>query len=153
MDSPVEGLSTEFGLSAGAGLSTGPGTSELLSSGCESSSDGIRATTMATTAMMGHTPPATRKITHVGTTAAAGPARAMEMGISARDTKKSRLETRPSKCGGTRRCRSVPQRTIPMPPVAPKTNSAAATIQKLSMIPMAASGRLPAPHETIITVR
>ena len=108
---------------------------------------------MATTAMTGHTVPATRKMSPTGSTSAAGPARAMETGIRASETKKSRLETRPSMCGGTRRCSSVPQMTMPMPPVAPKMNRAAASAQKLSIMPMVASGRLPAPHPTIITVR
>ena len=87
--------------------------------------------------------PATRKISPDGSTAAAGPASAMETGIRASDTKKSRLETRPSRCGGTRRCSRVPQMTMPTLPVAPKMNRAAATAQKLSMMPTAAIGRLP----------
>ncbi|MCB5282054.1 hypothetical protein BJQ89_01809 [Arthrobacter sp. ES1] len=43
--------------------------------------------------------------------------------------------------------------TMPIPPVAPKTKSAAASAQKLSMMPTAASGRLPAPQLTIIALR
>lgn len=43
--------------------------------------------------------------------------------------------------------------TMPTLPVAPKMSSARASIQKLSIIPTAASGRLPAPQDTIITVR
>jgi hypothetical protein len=108
---------------------------------------------MATTAMTGHTVPATRKMSHRGSSSAAGPARAMETGMRASETKKSRLETRPSRCGGTRRCSSVPQMTMPMPPVAPKMNNARASSQKLSRMPTAASGRLPAPQAAIITVR
>ncbi len=73
--------------------------------------------------------------------------------MRARDTKKSRLETRPSRCGGTLRWSKVPQITMPTLPVAPKTNRAAATAQKLSMNPMAAIGRLPTPQAAIITVR
>jgi hypothetical protein len=113
----------------------------------------MRATIMAMTAMMGHTPPATTKISQMGRTSAAGPAMAMDTGISASETKKSRLDTRPRRWGGTRRWSSVPQMTMPTLPVAPKMNSAAAMVQKLSMIPTAASGRLPAPQLTIITVR
>ena len=96
-------------------------------SGWASSSARIRAAIIATTAMTGHTVPATRKISPTGSTSAAGPARAMETGMRASETKKSRLETRPSRCGGTRRCSSVPQMTMPMPPVAPKMNRAAAS--------------------------
>ena len=103
--------------------------------------------------MTGQTLPATRKISQMGRTSAAGPASAMDTGISASDTKKSRLEIRPSRCGGTRRWSSVPQITMPTLPVAPNTNNAAPMAQKLSMTPIAASGRLPTPHDAIITVR
>jgi hypothetical protein len=43
--------------------------------------------------------------------------------------------------------------TMPTLPVAPQMNSEAAITQKLSMSPTAASGRLPTPQDTIITVR
>ena len=39
--------------------------------------------------------------------------RAIDSGMSASETKKSRLEMRPSMCRGTRRCSSVPQMTFP----------------------------------------
>ena len=51
-----------------------------------------------------------------------GPANAIDTGISASDTKKSRLDTRPSMAGGTRRCSSVPQRPAPRRTATPQTN-------------------------------
>ena len=82
-----------------------------------------------------------------------GPATAMDTGISASETKKSRLDTRPSRCGGTRRCSSVPQMTIAADPVKPTAKAAAAITHSWSVMPISASGAAPAPQSRIITVR
>ncbi len=56
---------------------------------------------------------AAMKIVWIGTTSARGPATAIDSGMRASETKKSRLEMRPSMCRGTRRCSRVPQITLP----------------------------------------
>jgi sorbitol-specific phosphotransferase system component IIBC len=82
-----------------------------------------------------------------------GPATAMDTGIRASETKKSRLETRPSRCGGTRRCSRVPQMTIAADPVNPTTKAASPITHSRSVMPINAIGAAPAPHSRIIVVR
>ena len=82
-----------------------------------------------------------------------GPATAIEMGISASETKKSRLDTRPSIAGGTRICSSVPHNTCAPENSSPQTNSAANMMPSHEVRPMTASGRHPKPHARIISVR
>ncbi len=100
---------------------------DTRSSGCSISSRYIFPANQAATPTMGEAMPAMTKIAQMGMTEANGPASAMDTGISASETKKSSEETRPSMCGGTRRCRSVPQMTCPRPPVMPTTTSRAAS--------------------------
>ena len=64
-----------------------------------------------------------------------GPAMAIDSGMNASDTKKSRLDTRPSMCGGTRRCSSVPQMTIGAEKQTPTTKTAAAITQTSVAMP------------------
>src|SRR5689334_1879817 len=99
------------------------------------------------------TTPAAVKIVSVDTTFDSGPATANDTGMNASDTKKSRLETRPSISRGTRRCSSVPQITLPAPSVTPTTNVAAAINGNDDVAPTITSGSEPPPHITIITVR
>ena len=73
--------------------------------------------------------------------------------MKASDTKKSRLDTRPSIAVGTRRCRSVPQMTMPAPSVTPTTNDASAIQPNDHVVPMITNGSDPSPHIAIITVR
>ena len=82
-----------------------------------------------------------------------GPASAIDTGISASDTKKSRLDTRPSRCAGTRRCSSVPQMTIAAASVMPTTRLATTITHSRVDRPKAASGRAPRPQHRSITVR
>ena len=49
----------------------------------------------------------------MGTSKESGPAMAMETGMNAIETKKSRLATRPIISIGTSRCSNVPQMTTP----------------------------------------
>ena len=78
---------------------------------------------------------------------------ANDTGMNASDTKKSRLDTRPSISVGTRRCSSVPQITIPAPSVKPMTNVAAAINGNDEVTPTTTSGIEPTLHIVIITVR
>ena len=55
---------------------------------------------------------------------ATGPASAIDTGIRASETKKSRLDTRPSMADGTRRCSRVPHSTWPLEKANPTTNRA-----------------------------
>ena len=84
---------------------------------------------MAATARNTGIAPASTKVGGMPIHSPTGPATAMDTGISASETKKSRLETRPSRCGGTRRCSSVPQMTIAACPVKPTANDATAITQ------------------------
>ena len=67
--------------------------------------------------------------------------------------KKSSDATRPSMCGGTRRCRSVPQITIGAENVTPMSSAATTTIQISVARPITISGRQPTPHIRIIALR
>jgi hypothetical protein len=58
-----------------------------------------------------------------------GPATAIEIGMSASETKKSRLDTRPSIDGGTRRCSSVPHTTCAPSKSTPQMNTATTITQ------------------------
>ena len=82
------------------------------SSGWAISSAGSRQPMIAATARNTGTLPASTKVIGMPIHSPTGPAIAIDTGIRASETKKSRLETRPSRCGGTRRCSSVPQMTI-----------------------------------------
>ncbi len=73
--------------------------------------------------------------------------------MNASETKKSRLDTRPSISVGTRRCSSVPQMTMPAPSVTPMTNVAAAITGNDDVTPTMTSGTEPTLHIVIITVR
>src|SRR5215203_2755685 len=93
------------------------------SSGWASSSRSSLGTTMAARARKPGTIPATKTV--VSTKAApARPAIAMETGIRASETKKSRLDTRPRRPSGTRRWSRVPQITIAAEWVAPTAGRA-----------------------------
>ena len=73
--------------------------------------------------------------------------------MKASETKKSRLETRPSSSGGTRRCSSVPQMTVAAWYEKPTMNSATTMTHSWSVNPMTTSGSEPAPQNRFITVR
>jgi hypothetical protein len=108
---------------------------------------------MARTASTGGTAPARAKVAGTPISSLTGPASAMDTGMNDSETKKSRLETRPSIAGGTRRCSRVPQMTVAASKVAP-TAAAATTMTHSSVAtPNRARGRQPAPHSMIITVR
>ena len=94
-----------------------------------------------------------RKIVGIDTTFDSGPMIANDTGMNASETKKSRLDTRPSISGGTRRCSSVPQMTMPAPSVTPMTKVASAITGNDDVTPTTASGIEPSPHIVIITVR
>lgn len=87
------------------------------------------------------------------TSSLTGPASAIDRGISERDRKKSRLETRPSSSGGTRRWSSVPQMTMPAWKVAPMTAPATSISHRSVVNPKTTSGRVPAPQSRFMTVR
>ncbi len=87
------------------------------------------------------------------TTFDSGPTIANDTGMNASDTKKSRLDTLPSISGGTRRCSSVPQMTMPAPSVTPTMNVASAISGNDDVTPTITSGMEPALHMVIITVR
>ena len=72
----------------------------------------------------GGTSPAMRNAGASPIASPTGPATAIEIGISASETKKSRLDTRPSIAGGTRRCSSVPHTTCAPSNSTPTMNSA-----------------------------
>jgi hypothetical protein len=82
-----------------------------------------------------------------------GPARAIDSGMNDSETKKSRLEIRPSSAGGTRRCSSVPQMTMPAWNVAPMTAPATSITQYWGAKPNTTIGTQPRPHSRFITVR
>ena len=108
---------------------------------------------LATTAA---TPGTTAAITNVVRRPIAsdtGPASAIETGIRLIETKKSSEATRPSRCGGTRRCSSVPQMTIGAEKNTPRTNAATTTTQTALAKPITSSGRQPTPHIRFIQVR
>src|SRR3954449_13406182 len=101
---------------------------------------------MATAASSTGARPATRKIVCIETTFDSGPTIANDTGMNASDTKKSRLDTRPSISGGTRRCSSVPQMTPAAPSVTPTTNVANAINENDDVQPTITSGSDPSPH-------
>jgi len=82
-----------------------------------------------------------------------GPATAIDTGMSARLTKKSRLDTRPSRAGGTRRWSSVPQMTLAADDSAPTTSSAASTGHSRVATPTTTNGTQLTPHSRSIHVR
>src|SRR5689334_15315318 len=98
---------------------------------------------MAISASSTGTVPATRKMVGIDTTFDNGPTIANDSGMNASDTKKSRLDTRPSIAVGTRRCSSVPQITEPAPSVTPTTNVAAAIHPNDDVIPTTTKGSEP----------
>lgn len=57
--------------------------------------------------------PATRNVVRAPMAAASGAVRAKESGTRPIDTNQSRLETRPSRARGTRRCFTVSHTTVP----------------------------------------
>ena len=73
--------------------------------------------------------------------------------MNASETKKSRLDTRPSISLGTRRCSSVPQMTMPAPSVKPMTNVATAINVNDDVKPTTTNGMEPTLHIAIITDR
>ena len=89
----------------------------------------------------------------IDTTFDSGPTIANDKGMNASDTKKSRLDTRPSISVGTRRCNNVPQMTIPAPSVTPMQNVANAINGNDEVTPTAIKGTEPSPHIAIIVVR
>ena len=101
------------GLSRPAGSVPGGGRLRFgrpaASSGWASSSAPNLAMASVPTASTVGTSPAIRNAGAMPIASPTGPAIAMETGISASETKKSRLDTRPSRAGGTRRCSRVPQ--------------------------------------------
>ena len=94
-----------------------------------------------------------KKVLRSPIASATGPASAMDTGISETLTKKSSEATRPSRCGGTRRCSSVPQMTMGKENIAPITKDAAMTTHTDSASPMTTKGSAPRPHPRFITVR
>jgi hypothetical protein len=64
-----------------------------------------------------------------------GPASAIDTGIRRTETKKSSDATRPGMCGGTRRCRSVPQMSIGAENIAPSTSAATAAATRAATAP------------------
>ena len=113
----------------------------------------MRAARIATAANMTGARPATRKIVSIDTTFDSGPTIANDTGMNASETKKSRLDTLPSICVGTRRCSSVPQITMPAPSVMPMTNVAAVISGHDDVTPTITSGLEPRLHIAIITDR
>ncbi len=98
--------------------------------------------------------PATRKMDSIETTFDSGPTIANDSGMNASDTKKSRLDTRPSISVGTRRCSSVPQITIPAPSVTPMTERGHRhQRERRRDADDRPAGRSPRPHIAIIVVR
>ena len=93
------------------------------------------------------------EIVCIETTFDSGPTIANDTGMNASETKKSRLDTRPSISVGTRRCSSVPQMTMPAPSVKPITNVATAISGNDDVMPTTTSGIEPMLHIVIITVR
>src|SRR3954453_22699759 len=134
--------------SGDAGSATPP-----TSSGWAISSAGRRAARIAITASTGGTRPASTKVVVRPITSLTVPARAMDSGMKLSDTKKSRLDTRPSSAGGPRRCSSVPQMTMPAWKVAPMTAPAAIMTQSAAERPNTTSGTQPRPHSRFMTVR
>ncbi len=84
---------------------------------------------------------------------ASGPASAIETGISEMLTKKSSEETRPSRCGGTRRWSSVPQITIGAEKKIPITKPATTICHTASACATTRNGSPAIPHSAVITVR
>jgi hypothetical protein len=108
---------------------------------------------IATTPITSGASPAIRNSTGSPSDSPAGPATAIDTGMNASETKKSRLETRPSMAAGTRRCSSVPQITTPPLNAAPTRNAAITMTQIWSVRPNTASGRHPNAQSRFITVR
>ena len=73
--------------------------------------------------------------------------------MSASETKKSRLDTRPRSSGGTRRCSRVPQITVAEENPKPVMKTTTAMTHNWSVKPINSSGMQPAPHSRFITVR
>ena len=73
--------------------------------------------------------------------------------MKASETKKSRLVTRPSRAGGTRRCSSVPQITCGALNSPPSTKPATTIGQSVVATPKTTIGTQATDHSTIITVR
>ena len=78
---------------------------------------------VATASTVG-TSPAMRNAWAMPIVSPTGPAIAIDTGINANETKKSRLDTRPSIAGGTRRCSRVPHSTCAPENSRPQVNSA-----------------------------
>ena len=108
---------------------------------------------MATAAMTSGDRPATRNTVVSPTTSPTVPASAIESGMKLRDTKKSRLDTRPSSAAGTRRCSSVPQMTMPAWKTAPMTAPAATISHRSTGKPKTTIGTQPTPQSAFMTVR
>ena len=81
------------------------------------------------------------------------PASAIDSGMKLSETKKSRLDTRPSRAGGTRRCSSVPQMTMPAWKTAPMTPPATTIGQSSVVNANTTIGMQPTPHSPFMTVR
>src|SRR3954453_2755672 len=129
------------------------GSLDAASSGWAISSAGRRAATIATAASTGGRRPARRNVVVRPIAPPTVPASAIDSGMKLSETKKSRLATRPSRAGGTRRCSSVPQMTVPASNVAPMTAPAAIRTQSSLVNPKTTIGTQPRPHSRFITVR
>ena len=73
--------------------------------------------------------------------------------MSEMETKKSRDDTRPSMCGGTRRWSRVPQMTCGAEKSAPMTSPLAMTGQTRSAVPMTRKGSPASPQPRTMSVR
>ncbi|BDB62956.1 hypothetical protein RDE2_47500 [Rhodococcus sp. RDE2] len=124
-----------------------------VSRGFAISSANIRPATRAISISTSGATPATVNNTHRGTTVDNGPVTAIDTGMRASETKKSRLATRPIMPSGTRLCSRVPHRTMPAASANPMTN--VATIMTVNDVVKAktANGRVPTPQHISMTVR
>src|SRR5918996_4476526 len=86
--------------------------------------------------------PAPMSVGPTPTASAIGPVRANETGISETETSQSRLETRPSRQVGTRRCMRVAQTTSPAVKLAPPTKLAAMACQRSVASPYGAAAAI-----------
>ena len=103
--------------------------------------------------MSGGARPATRKVAVVPMASLTVPASAIDSGMRLSEVKKSRLDTRPSRAGGTRRCSSVPQMTVAAWNVAPIAPAATTISHSAGEAPNSTRGTQPSPHSRFMTVR
>ena len=108
---------------------------------------------MAMTARTGGTNAAIANVALNPIASPTGPAMAIDNGIRARLTKKSRLDTRPNSAGGTRLWSSVPQMTLAAEDNAPTRNNATNTGHNRVATPMATNGTQLTPHNSNMLLR